>query len=107
VKRPWNGSATLEAADTVQRARPEAGVEEVEDRMLDAADILIDGQPAFGDVASNGASAGWLAKRMKYQLRSTKVSSVSVSRRAAAPQRGQSALFQLGWRSSGLPGCRS
>src|SRR3546814_5121159 len=30
----------------VQRARPEARVEQVEDRMLDAADILIDGQPA-------------------------------------------------------------
>ena len=49
-------------------------------------------------------SSGWLAKRMKYQLESTKVSSVSVSRRAGAAAFGQSTLLQVGWRSSGLPG---
>jgi hypothetical protein len=41
---------------------------------------------------------------MKYQLESAKVSSVSVSRRATAPQVGQATCFQVGWRSSGLPG---
>src|SRR5690554_1667893 len=54
--------------------------------------------------ASNGWSAGWLAKRRKYQLELTKVSSVSVSRVAAAPHLGQSTCFQVGWRTSGLPG---
>ena len=42
--------------------------------------------------------------RSKYQLESMKVSNVSVSRRAGAPQRGQATCFQVGWWSSGLPG---
>ena len=49
-------------------------------------------------------SAGWLAKRMKYQLELTKVSNVSVSRRAAPEQEGQVVCFQASFRSSGLPG---
>src|SRR3546814_4973513 len=53
---------------------------------------------------SNGLSAGELAKRRKYQLESTKVSSVSVSRTAAPPHDGQATCFHAGWRSSGLPG---
>ena len=53
---------------------------------------------------SNGLSAGWLAKRRKYQLELTKVSSVSVSRSAAPPHCGQATCFQVGWRTSGLPG---
>ena len=53
---------------------------------------------------SNGLASGWLAKRMKYQLESTKVSSVSVSRTASAPQDGQATCFHVGCRSSGLPG---
>ena len=74
----------------LQRAGPEARVEQVQDRVLDAADILVDRQPVLAASArSNGWSAGWLAKRMKYQLESTKVSSVSVSRVAAPPQLGQ------------------
>src|SRR3712207_694934 len=43
-------------------------------------------------------------KRAKYQDESTKVSMVSVSRRACPPQLGQLTCFQVGWRSSGLPG---
>src|ERR1700716_1668593 len=43
-------------------------------------------------------------KRMKYQDESTKVSMVSVSRVAGSPQLGQVTCFQVGWRSSGLPG---
>ena len=73
----------VEPADPLQRAGPEAGVEQVQDRMLDPADILPDRQPASASARSNGWSSGWLAKRMKYQLELTKVSSVSVSRRAA------------------------
>ena len=41
---------------------------------------------------------------MKYQEESTNVSSVSVSRTAAPPQAGQATCFQVGCRSSGLPG---
>src|SRR3979409_519017 len=43
-------------------------------------------------------------KRAKYQDESTNVSMVSVSRRAALPHCGQCTVFQVGWRSSGLPG---
>ena len=41
---------------------------------------------------------------MKYQAESTKVSMVSVSRVALPPHAGQVTCFQVGWRSSGLPG---
>ena len=43
-------------------------------------------------------------KRTKYQDELTKVSMVSVSRRAGPPHFGQATCFQVGWRSSGLPG---
>src|SRR6202007_70730 len=43
-------------------------------------------------------------KRAKYQEESTNVSIVSVSRVAGLPHRGQATFFQVGWRSSGLPG---
>ena len=43
-------------------------------------------------------------KRAKYQDESTKVSMVSVSRRAGPPHFGHVTCFQVGWRSSGLPG---
>src|SRR5439155_15551692 len=37
--------------DPLQRAGPEAGVEQVQDRMLDPADILVDGEPFLGLLA--------------------------------------------------------
>src|SRR6185312_16386959 len=43
-------------------------------------------------------------KRTKYQDESTKVSMVSVSRRAGPEHFGHLTFFQVGWRSSGLPG---
>src|ERR1700689_2522711 len=43
-------------------------------------------------------------KRSKYHDESTKVSIVSVSRVAGAPHCGHLTCFQVGWRSSGLPG---
>src|SRR3546814_12057837 len=45
---------------------------------------------------SKGRSSGWLAKRRKYHDESTKVSSVSVSRRAGLPHCGQSTCFHVG-----------
>ena len=53
---------------------------------------------------SSGTSALAQAKRAKYHDESTKVSKVSVSRAASVPQDGQATCFQVGWRSSGLPG---
>src|SRR3569832_2497016 len=43
-------------------------------------------------------------KRAKYHDESTKVSIVSVSRRAGPPHCGQVTFIQVGRRSSGLPG---
>jgi hypothetical protein len=51
-----------------------------------------------------GSGARGEQKRAKYQELSTKVSQVSVSRRAVLPQDGQSTCFHAGWWSSGLPG---
>src|SRR5690242_3810474 len=56
-------------------------------------------------VRSVGASVSHgSVKRAKYQDESTKVSIVSVSRRASLPQDGQATCFHVGWWSSGLPG---
>jgi hypothetical protein len=64
-------------------AGEEARIEQVQDRVLDAADILIDRQPVLAAGGSVGASRPCGAvKRAKYQDESTKVSIVSVSRRA-------------------------
>src|SRR5665647_12271 len=52
-----------------------------------------------GDVVFHGS-----VKRAKYQDESTNVSMVSVSRRAAPEHCGHFTFFQVGWRSSGLPG---
>ena len=87
------------------RAREEAAVEQMHDRVLGAADILVDRQPARGLGRLVGASAfHGSVKRAMYQDESTKVSMVSVSRRAGLPHCGQATCFQVGWRSSGLPG---
>src|SRR4029078_4641559 len=43
-------------------------------------------------------------KRAKYQDESTNVSMVSVSRRAGPAHFGHFTFFQVGWRSSGVPG---
>ena len=48
VNRPLNGSAMPSSAEVLQRPGPEARVEQVQDRMLDPADILRDRQPCLG-----------------------------------------------------------
>ncbi len=45
------GLGDRDAADAPQRAGEEARIEQVQDRMLDAADILVDGQPVIGRFA--------------------------------------------------------
>ena len=51
----------VDLADVLERPRPEARVEQVEDRMLDPADILADRQPLLGDRAIERLvrRAGW------------------------------------------------
>ncbi len=92
-------------AGVAHGAGEEARIEEVQDRVLDAADILVDRQPLVGGPRARSADRPCGAvKRAKYQDESTKVSMVSVSRTAGLPQIGQATCFHVGWRSSGLPG---
>ena len=84
-------------------AGEKARIEQMQDRVLDAADILIHRQPVIRGVLSTGSSAAGLVKRAKYQDESAKVSSVSVSRTAAPLQAGQVAVFHAVSASSGLP----
>src|SRR5579862_9927544 len=53
---------------------------------------------------SNATGARAEQKRRKYHDDSKNVSNVSVSRVALPPHVGQLTCFQVGWRSSGLPG---
>ena len=88
-----------------QGAGDEAGVEQVQHRVLDAADILVDRQPVVGRrLVDRRLGASGSVKRAKYQELSTKVSRVSVSRSAGPPQCGQVVCFQVGWRASGVAG---
>jgi hypothetical protein len=107
VNRPANGSPLGRHQPAIaHRAGEEAGIEQVQHRVLDAADILIDRQPIVGAArVKSGPLFCGSVKRAKYQLESTKVSSVSVSRTAALPQDGQGTCFQVGCLASGLPAC--
>ena len=105
VNSPLNGSAMPILPKVLQRARPEARVEQVQDRMLDPADILGDGKPLLRFRAIERlVASGWLAKRMKYQLEVDE--GVERVRLARLRRRNsdRSTCFQLAWRSSGLPG---
>ena len=99
----------LEVAQVAQDLRVEAGVEEVEDGVLDAADVLVDGHPVVRRPPGRPGPR-WCRgeqNRRKYQEESTKVSIVSVSRRAGPPQRGQVVFTNPGTSASGraaLPG---
>ena len=81
----------------------EAGVEQVQDGVLDAADVLVDRHPVAGDVRVErvGPSFHGSVNRRKYQDESTKVSMVSVSRMAGPPQIGQVVLRNAGLVASG------
>jgi hypothetical protein len=79
----------------------------MQDRMLDAADILIHRQPGAGNRGIGRGIMRGAVNRAKYQDESTKVSIVSVSRRASLPQAGQATWRHVGWWSSGLPGLSS
>ena len=60
VKRPAKGSFNVTWPVFSQRAGEEAGVEQMQDRVLDAADILVDRQPVFdgGQVGRRVPRAG-------------------------------------------------
>ena len=78
-------------AEVAECAGEEARVEQVQDRVGDAADVLVDRhvvQRRVLDRPARSSSKG-LQKRRKYHEESTKVSIVSVSRVAGPPQIGQ------------------
>ena len=54
VKRLANGSWTPRMAHVGERLAEEARVHQVQDRVLDAADVLVDGHPVVGDLAVPG-----------------------------------------------------
>ena len=87
----------LHMAALVQRAREEARIEQMQDRVLDAADILIDRHPVVGRrTVDRIARACESVKRAKYQDESTKVSNVSVSRSALPLHFGHDVCFHVG-----------
>jgi len=81
----------------LQSAGEEPRVEQMQNRVLDTADVLIGREaicePRHGRPAR---AAAVLQNRAKYHDESTNVSSVSVSRRASDPQRGQRTIFHVG-----------
>jgi hypothetical protein len=55
VNRPLKGSFRVQMAGLTHGAGEEAGIEQVQDRVLDAADILIDRQPVVGGLRDRSA----------------------------------------------------
>ena len=107
------GEERVERLDRLLRQMPgplhrpgeEARVEQVQDRVLDAADVLVDVHPVVG--------VGHVGRRRRVRrgearevpARSRRRCPSCRSRAAPAPpQRGQVACAQVGCRSSGLPG---
>ena len=104
VNRPANGSSRFDMAGLLHGAGEEARIEQVQDRVLDAADILVDRQPAIRPCGAVGA----VSFHGSVKRRSTRTSRRRCPwcrfRAAPPPHCGQSTCFQVGWRSSGLPG---
>jgi len=86
-----------DVAGGLHGADEEAAVEQMQDRVLDAADILVDRHQPVATAGVVGAfSFHGSVKRAKYHDESTKVSMVSVSRCALPPHCGQVTCFQVG-----------
>ena len=95
----------VDHADVRERAGPEAGVEQVQDRVLDPADVLLDRQP-LGDLGPVERLVGRLAgEAQEVPAELTKVSSVSVSRsRRAAAAAGSRRASRSDGARAGCPG---
>ena len=87
-----------DVAGRLHGAGEEARIEQMQDRVLDAADVLVDRQPAVDRPCGRSArsSIHGSVKRAKYHDESTNVSIVSVSRRAGLPHCGHATCFQVG-----------
>ena len=82
VSKFLNGSSHLHKTEVVHHARPKTRVEQMQNRVLDAADVLINRHPVVAVISHRGVLVG-TGEAQKYHEESTKVSIVSVSRRAA------------------------
>jgi hypothetical protein len=104
VKRPLNGSLTDNLPIRSERACPEARVEQVEDRMLDPANILPDRKPRLGFLAVERRVA-WLAGEADEIPGGIdeRIERIGLAPRRAATGRAIT-LPHVEWRSSGLPG---
>ena len=93
----------VDQADFPEHAREEPRIQQVQDRVLDAAAVEIDRHPVRWHLSgSNGSSALCGSQnRRKYQDESTKVSIVSVSRFAGPPQIGHLTFTNPGTCASG------
>ncbi len=91
------GLVEPDVAGLAHAAGEEARVEQVQDRVLDAADVLVDRHQRSTIARSMGRAAFvGSVKRAKYQDESSKVSMVSVSRRAGARRSGTARASMLG-----------
>ncbi len=101
------GEQALERLPQPARSKPdvaegpgvEAGVEQVQDGVLDAADVLVDGHPVARPRRGRRVppAVQGSQKRRKYHDESTKVSMVSVSRSAGPPHVGQVVCRKPSW----------
>ena len=86
-----------DVAGHLHGAGEEARIEQVQDRVLDAADVLVDRHEAIHHAARGRRfSFHGSVKRAKYHDESTNVSIVSVSRVAFPPHVGHVTCFQVG-----------
>ena len=95
----------IEVAALAHGAREEARIEKMQDRVLDAADILVDRQPVIGHLGIVGRRrVGRVGEAHEIPRRiDERIHRVGLARRRVAAG-GQATCFQVGWRSSGLPG---
>ena len=91
VEQPLERLVLLDQPDVAHHLRELAGVEQVHDRVLGAAGVLVDRRPPLDQVAVDRAvrASPATGSGYQYQDESMNVSIVSVSRRAGPPQIGQ------------------
>ena len=89
----------------VHGAGEEARIEEMQNRVLDAADILIDRQPVAGRIGVGRLARFRRAEAREVPRRVRRTCPWYRSRASPCRRRcGQVTCFQVGWWSSGLPG---
>ena len=97
VSRRVNGSSKCQQSDVAQHPREEPRVQQVQNRVLDAAAVEVDRHPVRRRLrVENGSSVFFGSQnRRKYHDESTNVSIVSVSRRAGPPHFGHVTFDEL------------